>query len=153
MDDPFHKQEYVMFSRLSYHNSVRLVGKHKPISTTCVDQSNYSRVPKRVSVIVEGWQVLLTVEGHWQRGLYPQYPEYPQIVIPGSEISEWFSHQSMGPEKETKSSEAGMSMMELDLVEKEALMMHHTQKGLKGLQNLVTLILRSQVSTRTVMRS
>uniref|UniRef100_A0A2N9GFH7 TIR domain-containing protein n=1 Tax=Fagus sylvatica TaxID=28930 RepID=A0A2N9GFH7_FAGSY len=142
MDDPFHKQEYVMFSRLSYHNSVRLCGKHKPISTTCVDQSNYSRVPKRVSVIVEGWQVLLTVEGHWQRGLYPQYPEYPQIVIPGSEIS---------GVKETKSSEAGMSMMELDLVEKEALMMHHTQKGLKGLQNLVTLILRSQVHSAAVL--
>jgi hypothetical protein len=36
------------------------------------------------------------------QGLYPQYPEYPQIVIPGSEISEWFSHQSMGPEVNIK---------------------------------------------------
>jgi hypothetical protein len=27
---------------------------------------------------------------------------YPQIVIPGSEIPEWFSHQSMGPEVNIK---------------------------------------------------
>jgi predicted transcriptional regulator len=38
--------------------------------------------------------------------------------------------------KLTKSSKAVMTMMGLDLVEKEALMMYHTQKGLKGSQNL-----------------
>uniref|UniRef100_A0A2N9ITK2 Uncharacterized protein n=1 Tax=Fagus sylvatica TaxID=28930 RepID=A0A2N9ITK2_FAGSY len=47
MDDPFHKQEYVMFSRLSYHNSVRLV-----VSTSLeaqhADQNNYTRVPRKV---------------------------------------------------------------------------------------------------------
>ena len=47
--------------------NIYFAGKHEPISTTCVDQSNYSRVPKRVSLIMEGWQVLLTVEGYWQR--------------------------------------------------------------------------------------
>uniref|UniRef100_A0A2N9GRI0 Uncharacterized protein n=1 Tax=Fagus sylvatica TaxID=28930 RepID=A0A2N9GRI0_FAGSY len=62
MDDLFHKQEYVMFSRLSYHNSVRLM-----VSTSRyaqhADQSNYSRVPRQVSLVVEGGQVLLTLEG------------------------------------------------------------------------------------------
>ena len=46
-------------------------------------------------------------------------------------------------------------MMGLDLVEKEALMICQTQKGLKGSQNLkpmVTLIVQSQVS-RNVLRS
>nr|POE57591.1 hypothetical protein CFP56_32924 [Quercus suber] len=42
----------------------------------------------------------------------------------------------------------------LDPVEKEALMTYQTQKGLKGRQKpKVTLIVRSQVSTRTVMKS
>uniref|UniRef100_A0A2N9F3Y2 Disease resistance protein RPS4B/Roq1-like leucine-rich repeats domain-containing protein n=1 Tax=Fagus sylvatica TaxID=28930 RepID=A0A2N9F3Y2_FAGSY len=48
VDGSFHKQEYVMFLRLSYHNSVRLV-----VSTSLeaqhADQSNYTRVPRRVS--------------------------------------------------------------------------------------------------------
>ena len=39
------------------------------------------------------------------QGLTPQYRPYctyPQFVIPGSEIPEWFSHQSMGPEVNIK---------------------------------------------------
>ena len=52
------------------------------------------------------------------------------------------------PRKAKKSSEAMMTMMGLDLVEKEALMMYHTQKGLKESQNfwlMVSLIVMSQV--------
>ena len=33
---------------------------------------------------------------------YRPYYTYPQIVIPGNEIPEWFSHQSMGPEVNIK---------------------------------------------------
>jgi hypothetical protein len=36
------------------------------------------------------------------QGLDCHSPQYPQIVIPGSEIPEWFSHQSMGPEVNIK---------------------------------------------------
>ena len=36
------------------------------------------------------------------QGLDHHFPPYPQIVIPGSEIPEWFSHQSMGPEVNIK---------------------------------------------------
>ena len=42
-----------------------------------------------------------------------------------------------------------MTVMGLDLVEREALMMYHTRSRLKGSQKwpMVTLILRDQVST------
>ena len=50
----------------------------------------------------------------------------------------------------TKSSGAVMTMMELDLVEKEALM---TYQWSRELWTLITLILRSQESSRTVVRS
>ena len=48
-----------------------------------------------------------------------------------------------------------MTVMGLDLVEREALMMYHTRSRLKGSQNwpIVTLILRDQVSTTNVVRS
>jgi hypothetical protein len=42
MDDPFHKQEYVMFSRLSYHNySVRHVVLPNKVMFECDKQSAY----------------------------------------------------------------------------------------------------------------
>ena len=47
-----------------------------------------------------------------------------------------------------------MITMGQDPVEKEALTTYQTQKGLKGTQKpMVTLILRSQVSTKTVTKS
>ena len=36
------------------------------------------------------------------QGLWHESSPYPKIVFPGSEIPEWFSHQSMGPEVNIK---------------------------------------------------
>uniref|UniRef100_A0A2N9IC15 TIR domain-containing protein n=1 Tax=Fagus sylvatica TaxID=28930 RepID=A0A2N9IC15_FAGSY len=75
-------------------------------------------------------------------GLSPQYPRTRyDIVIPGSEIPEWFSHQSLGDELNIKEPYSHLfgELKQLEVLDLEGTEIMHLPQEIKNLTNLTCL--------------